>query len=485
MAEKSLKERTVTGVGWSMVDNASSYAVSFIVSVILARILSPDDYGLLGIIAVFTAICDTLINGGFSSALLRKKHVSEDDYNTVFIVNVGMSILMYSIIFFSAPLIARFFNREELLALTRVQSIGIVIGSFTIVQGTRLTKMLDFKSLTKITLIASITSGVIGIVLAILGFGVWALVVQNLCLQSLRAVFLWIFNKWSPRLKFVKHSFVELFGFGWKLMVSGLLDTVWNKMNQVVVGKFYSPASLGQYTRAGQLSAIFSCNVCNVVQRVTYPVLSDIQDEKERLVSAYRRIIKTTMFVTAICMFALGSVSDPLLYCLIGPQWHEAATYLPLICIIESLYPLHAINLNMLQIQGRSDLYLGLEVAKKIVCLAPLLTGIFVGIMPMLYVGIGAGIICYFMNAYFPGKILGYGPWEQLKDIAPSYGIASVVALSVWFLKYLPISNWIILPIQVVVGLCVLLLLCKVTKLEEYEDAKGMLLQYARKILKK
>ena len=483
--DSSLKEKTVHGVGWSAIDNMAHYVVSFVVSIVLARLLSPEDYGLLGIIAIFTAICTALINGGFGSALIRKKDATDDDYNTAFIINFGMSLLLYAIIFFCAPLIARFFERDELVSLTRVSSLGMVIGALALVQQTRLTKHIDFKTQTKITIIASVLSGVIGIIMAALGFGVWALVAQSLSSHLFKTILLWFFNKWMPKLRFSLQSFRELFGFGWKIMVSGLLDTVWKELYQVIVGKYYSPATLGQYTRAKGFSQLFSSNLTSIIQRVTYPVLSNIQDDKVRMVAAYRRIIKTTMFITAVSMFFLGAVSEPLLYCLIGPKWHEAALYLPFICVAGSLYPLHAINLNMLQVQGRSDLFLGLEIVKKIIGLAPLFVGAFVGIIPMLCVNLVTSIINYFLNSHFPGKLLGYSSWMQIKDIAPDYGIALIVALSVWFLKYLPISNWFILPIQIVVGVTVFFMLCKFTKIPEYEEIKGMLMPFVKKIRKK
>ena len=469
---ESLKDKTVKGVAWSGIDNVVQMGVTFVVSIVLARLLSPDDYGLLGLIAVFTAVCQALINGGFTTALIRKKDATDDDYNTVFISNLGMSLLLYAIIYLCSPAIANFFERQELVALTRVSSLGMIIGALALVQQTRLTKRIDFKTQTKITIIASVTSGVIGIVMALLDFGVWALVAQQLSATSLRTILLWFYNKWIPQLRFSSVSFHELFGFGWKMMVSGLLDTIWKELYQVIVGKFYSPATLGQYTRAKQFSQLFSSNLTTVVQRVTYPVLSNIQDDKERMVSAYRRIIKTTMFITSISMFFLGAISEPLLYCLIGPKWHEAATYLPLICISGSLYPLHAINLNMLQVQGRSDLFLGLEIAKKIIGLVPLAVCIFYGVMPMLYVNLIIGLICYFLNSYFPGKLLGYTSWMQLKDIAPSYGLATLITISVYFLKYLHISNWIILSLQIVIGIVMFFVLNEHLGLEEYKSIK-------------
>ena len=318
--------------------------------------------------------------------------------------------------------------------------------------------------------------------MAFMGFGVWSLVVQSLTSQGLRTILLWVANKWIPQLRFSSVSFHELFGFGWKMMMSGLLDTVWKELYQVVVGKFYSPATLGQYTRAKGFSQLFSSNLTSVIQRVTYPVLSNIQDDKERMVSAYRRIIKVTMFITAISMFFLGAISEPLLYCLIGPKWHEAATYLPLICITGSFYPLHAINLNMLQVQGRSDLFLGLEIVKKMIGILPLSVCFMYGVMPMLYVSVLTGIICYFLNSYFPGKMLGYSSWMQIKDIAPSYGVAILIALSIYFLKFLPITYWIVLPLQIIVGIAVFFLISR--NMGEYKELKGMIMPVVLKLKK-
>ena len=474
MSQQSLKDKTIKGTAWSAIDNVTQMGVSFLVSIVLARLLSPDDYGLIGIINIFTVVCTAIINGGFSSALIRKKDVTDDDYNTSFIVNLGLSLLLYALVFLASPLIADFFGREELIWLTRVSSLIMIIGALAIVQQTRLTKRIDFKTQTKITLTASITSGVIGITMAFLDFGVWALVAQMLSAQVLRTVLLWVYNHWIPSLRFNRNSFHELFGFGWKMMVSSVIDNVWQQLYQVVVGKYYSPATLGQYTRAKQFSQMFSSNLTGVIQRVTYPVLSDIQDEKERMVEAYRKIIKITMFFTLSLMFALGAISEPLLNCLIGEKWHEAATYLPLICIIGSFYPLHAINLNMLYVQGRSDVFLGLEIIKKIISIGPLLIGALVGIFPMLFTSILTSIICYFLNSYFPGKIIGYTSWMQIRDIAPSFVISTITAVVIYFFKFLPISNWVILPIQMTVGLGLFALLCKVTNNKEIKEVIGL-----------
>ena len=474
MAE-SLKDKTVKGIGWSALDNAARYGMQFVIGIVLARLLSPDDYGLLGLVGIFTVICTALVNGGFTTALIRKKDATEEDYNTVFICNLGMSLMLYVVVFLCAPLIANFFERQELIALVRVSSLGLIIGALGLVQRTRLTKRIDFKTQTKITLVSTVVSGIVGIGMAIAGFGVWALVAQQLTTQALSTILLYIYNRWLPRFRFSTESFHELFGFGWKMMVSALIDSIWKELYQVIVGKFYSPATLGQYTRARHYAKLFSSNLTTVVERVTYPVLSSIQDDKERMVSAYRRIIRTSMFITAVALFSLGAVSEPLIYCMIGPKWHEASTYLPLICITYSLYPLHAINLNMLQVQGRSDLFLGLEVIKKIITLAPLFIGAFIGIIPMLLTNMVVGIIAYFLNSHYSGRLLGYSSWMQLRDIAPSYALAIAIALSVWFLKYLPLSYWIVLPMQITVGAAVFFTLCNLFKMNEYKEIMDIL----------
>ena len=481
MAEQSLKDKTVKGVGWSAVDTFLGHGVTFLVGIVLARLLSPAEYGLIGIVLIFTTILNGVVDSGFSTALIRKKDANDEDYNTMFITNMAMSVLMYSLLWFGAPAIAHFFERPELVSLTRATGLILILQALSLTQVTILTKRIDFKTKTKASLIAAIASGIVGIEMAFTGFGVWALVGQKLSNMLLYSVCLWVLNRWWPNFSFSRESFRYMWGFGWKMMVSGLLDHTWNQLYQVVVGKCYSPATLGQYTRSREYANIFSSNFQAIIGRVTYPVLAEVQDNQERMVSAYRRIIKVTMFVTAVCMFSLGAVAEPFIYCLIGPKWHQAATFLPLICISMSMYPLHAINLSMLKVQGRSDIFLYLEIIKKIISIGPLCLGIFVDIYWMLVGSIITGIIAYFLNSYYTGKKLGYSSWMQIKDVAPSYGLAFVIALSVYFFKYLPASNWIILPIQILIGAVMFFFICNRVKLQEYQELREMALSLKRK----
>lgn len=482
MAEQSLKDKTVKGTFWSAADAFLGQGVTFIVGLVLARLLSPEEYGLIGIVLIFTTVLSSVVDSGFSTALVRKKETTNDDYNTMFITNMVISILMFVVLWLCTPLIAHFFNRPELVPVTRVMGLILIFQALSITQYTILVKRIDFKTRTKASLTAALISGVIGIGMAYMGFGVWALVGQQLSNKLLYTICLWILNKWWPQIKFCKNSFQYMWGFGWKILVSSLLNNVWNQIYQMVVGKCYSPATLGQYSRAKDYANLFSLNFTTIIQRVTYPALAEVQDDKVRMVAAYRKVIKMTMFVTAICMISIGAVAEPLIYCLIGPQWHEAATYLPLICISMSLYPLHAINLNMLQVQGRSDIFLYLEIIKKVLAIGPICLGIFVNIYWMLVGTIITGISSYFLNSFYTGKKLGYSSWAQLKDVAPSYGVAAVIAVSVYFLKLIPITPWIILPLQIVLGVIVMLVLCETLKLEEYIEIKIMAKTYSKKV---
>lgn len=474
MQQESLKNKTIKGTMWSAADAFLGQGVTFIVGLVLARLLSPDEYGLIGICLIFTTVLNGIVDSGFSNALIRKKEVTDEDYNTMFMTNMAISIVLYILLFVSAPLVSDFFHREELTALVRATGVVLFLNALSITQVTILTKKIDFKTKTKASLVSAIISGIIGIVMAFMGYGVWALVAQQLSKQLIYTISLWMLNHWWPKFTFYKDSFKYMWGFGWKLLASGILNNVWNQLYQVVIGRFYSPATLGHYTRASEYASVFSSNLTSIVQRVSYPVLSEIQDDKERMVRGYRKVIKVAMFVSAVCMISIGAVAEPLVYTLIGTKWHIAATFLPLICISMSLYPLHAINLNMLQVLGRSDIFLYLEVLKKIVGLIPLAIGTFCGVYYMLLASIVTGLIGLYLNTWYTGKALGYTYWKQLNDIAPSYFTAIIIALAVYFLKYLPLAHVVILVLQIVLGVLVGLAVSAFFKFEEYLELKSI-----------
>lgn len=485
MSGESLKNKTIKGVGWSAADALLGQGVTFIVGLVLARLLSPDEYGLIGICLIFTTVLNGIVDSGFSNALIRKKDVTDEDYNTMFTTNMAISIVLYVLLFISAPFVSDFFHRVELTALVRVTGLVLFCNALSITQVTILAKKIDFKTKTKASLVSAVVSGVMGIVMAFMGYGVWSLVAQQLSKQLLYTLCLWVLNKWWPKFTFYNDSFKYMWGFGWKLLASGILNNVWNQLYQVVIGRCYTSSTLGHYTRANECASIFSSNLTTIVQRVTFPVLSELQDDKKKLLVSYRKLIKVSMFVTVICMFALGAMAEPMIYSLIGPQWHQAATFLPFICITMSLYPLHAINLNMLQVQGRSDLFLYLEIVKKIIILIPIFIGAFVGVYWMLCASIFTGFIAFLLNSWFTGKFLNYSSWQQLKDVLPSYLIALFIGFIVYLLKFLPLSYNLIFPLQILATLIVGWIVNRIINLEEYCEIKNIVLTVIKKYGKK
>jgi len=481
----NLKNKAVSGVGWSATDALFTQGINFIVGLILANRLDPHDYGLIGYVTIFIALFNCIVNSGFSNALIRKKDVKEIDFSTTFTINMVLCLIMSLTLFLSAPLISKFFNEPELIPVTRVMSIIVIINAFSIVQKTVLTKRIDFKTQTKISLIANLTSGIIGITMAFMDYGVWALVGQQISAQLLSTILLWIFVRFFPGLKFSKESFRELFNFGWKLMASSIIDTLWKEIYQIVIGKTYHTDALGQYTRGKQFAELLSTNITTVVQRVSYPTLSAIQDNQERLKNAYKTIIKTTMLVSFVLLFGLAAIAKPLIFTLIGEKWAFAAELLPIICFIFVLYPLSAINLNMLQVEGRSDLFLKLEIIKKCIAVIPILMGIFISIKAMLWGNVVTGFIAYYLNSFYSGKFIGYSMKEQVRDILPSFLLASVMAAIVYALSWIPLANIVILILQLLMGAAIVFGFCELKGMDEYLKTKSAALQLINKYFKK
>lgn len=482
---ESLKQKTVKGVGWSFADNIANSGITFLVGLVLANILTPEEYGIMAMVTIFIAVSNSIVDSGFSNALIRKINIRSVDYNTVFYFNLIVSIFLYLILYVSAPAISVFFKEPVLVDVMRVIGWILIINALAIIPRTIFVRNINFKAQTKVSLIASVSSGVIGIGMALAGWGVWSLVGQQLSRQLLNTVFLWIFCRWRPLWEFSTQSFKELFGFGSKLLASGLIDTIYRDIYYLIIGRFYSAADLGQYTRASQFNTIFSSNLTSVVQRVSYPVLSSIQNEPERLLGAYRRVIKTTMLITFACMLGLAAVAKPLIVILIGEKWLPAVYFLQIICFSGMLYPLHAINLNILQVKGRSDLFLKLEIIKKAIAVIPVTLGIFFGIEFMLWGSVCTSFNAFFLNSYYSADLIGYPTLRQIRDVAPTFLVSLIVAGIMWGLSFLPLSYYIILPLQLIVGLVLAYLIYERIKLPEYMEIRGMALSIFRKIKNK
>lgn len=417
MAE-SLKSKTVKGVIWSSVERFSVQTVQFLVMLVIARILSPKDFGMVGMLAVFIAVAQSLIDSGFSQALIRKQDRTEADNSTVFYFNIVVSILLYVLLYAIAPWVADFYEEPQLCLLMRVLCVVVIINSFAVVQRAIYTATINFKTQAKASFIAALLSGVVGIYMAMTGYGVWALVWQQLLNAGINTLLLWVWAKWHPHLQYSWQSFRNLFVFGSKLMVSGLLDTLYHNMYVLVIGKVFSAVSLGYYTQADRFTKFPSSNITGILQRVTYPVLCTLQDDDEKLRNDYRQLLRLSAFIIFPLMCGLAGVAYPLVELILGEKWQFSATLLIPLCFSMMWYPVHSINLNLLQVKGRSDLFLRLEIIKKVIGVLVLVCVIPFGLLTMCYSTIVTSLIALIINTHYTGRLIQIGFMTQMKDLS-------------------------------------------------------------------
>lgn len=437
MPQESLKNKTVKGVVWSSVERFSVQGVQFLVMLVIARLLDPKDFGLVGMLAIFLAVAQSLIDSGFSQALIRKQNRTEVDNSTVFYFNIIVSTILYLILYAIAPWVAGFYNEPQLCGLMRVLCLIIIINSFAVVQRALYTASINFKTQAKASFIAAIISGVVGVWLAYNGYGVWTLVWQQLLNAGINTLLLWIYSNWYPRWVYSWKSFRELFAFGSKLLASGLLDTLYTNIYLLVIGKIFNAASLGYYTQADRFTKLSSSNITGILQRVTYPVLCSIQDDDERLREDYRRLLRLSAFIIFPMMCLLAGVAYPLVELLIGEKWRFAATLIIPLSFTMMWWPIHAINLNLLQVKGRSDLFLRLEIIKKIIGVTVLVLSIPFGLLFMCYAGIVTSILCLGINTYYTGKLIQVGFFMQLKDLSGTLIVSMAIYVAAYFLTLL------------------------------------------------
>lgn len=437
---QSLKHKTVKGVVWSSVERFSVQGVQFFVMLVIAKILTPADFGLVGMLAIFLAVAQSLIDSGFSQALIRKQNRTELDNSTVFYFNIVASAVLYVLLYILAPLVADFYNEPQLCLLMRVLCLVVVINSFGVVQRAIYTATIDFKTQARASFIAAFLSGGVGIYLAVDGYGVWTLVWQQLLNAGINTLLLWIFSNWRPRLLYSWQSFRELFTFGSKLLASGLLNTIYINMYILVIGKVFSAASLGYYTQADRFTKFPSSNITDILQRVTYPILCTLQDDDEKLRKDYRQLLCLSAFIVFPLMCGLAGVAYPLIELILGEKWRFTATLVMPLCFTRMWYPIHAINLNLLQVKGRSDLFLRLEIIKKVLGISVMVCSIPLGLQFMCYSSIAISIIALVINTYYTGKLINVGFLMQMRDLSATL-VLSLLMFTIVFGVTLCIDN--------------------------------------------
>lgn len=449
MSQDDLKLKTKRSLYWSFLNQFANYGIQFAIGIVMARLLSPADYGITALPAVFMAVAGIFVDGGgFGSALVRKPEITEKDLATSFYYSIVVGLFCYLSLFFASPWIAAFYNAPILKDIMKVTAIGFLIGPLNIPQTIILKRRLDFKTPTKVNITCRILSGIVGLTLAFIGYGVWALVLSSLFSSIVSLILNWWVVRWYPKTSWSKESFKYLWNYGNKMMGAQLLNTLYNNITPVIIGKFFSPALLGIYNRAQGYAALPSNNISGAISSVTFPVISKIQDDPERLERAYRKMLRTAAFIIFPLMMVLSALARPLIIVMITEKWEACILLLQIICFNKMWWPIHAMNVNLLLVKGRTDLFLRLEIIKKVLGLCILCSTLPFGIVAFCVGGVISSVICLFINTYYTGKLIKVGFWVQMKDIIPSF----TLSLCIWLLLQgacLLIDNYVI---QIIVG---------------------------------
>lgn len=461
-----IKKKTISGLIWQYAEKCGAEIIQFVVSIIIARILSPEEYGIIGIVTVFITVANVFVVSGLGQALVQQKEINEDDYSTVFFYNIAFSILLYIALFFAAPIIAGFYKSDILLPVIRVLGTTIIIGAVNNVQRSYVQKTMQFKRFFVSTLIGKIVSAIVGIVMAVNGFGVWALVGQQISMLMTDMLILWLTVKWRPRLVFSVGRMKKLFSYGWKLLCSNLIDTVYNNIYTLLIGKFYSPTDLGFYNRGKDFPRAIVINVNSTIDSVMFPVLSDVQEQKERLKSMMRRSMVTSTFLIFPAMAGLAAIAEPLTVFLLTDKWLPAVPFIQFCCFTFAFLPVTTANLQAIKALGRSDIFLKIEIIKKIIGILVLVLTLPHGLMVMMTARCFNTVLSSFINAYPNKKLLGYTYWEQVKDIAPSLVLSLIMAVAVLPITLLPIAPVLQIIVQIIIGVAVYFGLAKLFKFE-------------------
>ena len=477
MASSETKTKVLNGLFWKIMENGGSQGIQFLVSVILARMLSPEEYGIVAIITIFITIANVLVQNGFSTALIQKQNVDDADFSSVFFFNLMTSGLIYICLFIGAPWIAAFYHNEEMTAVIRVLSIILFPGGVTSIQNAYISRKLEFKGLFLATLGAALISGGVSIGMAFFGMGVWALAWQQIMYYFSLMIILFITISWRPKFIFAFERIKGMFAFGWKLLCASLIDTIFNNIHGLIMGKIYNEGVLGNYNRGDQFPKLIVNNLSAAIQSVMLPVLAASQNDLARVKSMLRRSIVTSSFLVLPMMAGMIAVADSLVLALLGEKWMSCVPYLRIMCVAYSFWPIHIANLQALNAVGRSDIFLKLEVIKKAVGLVVLLIGIQYGAITLVALKAVADFICTFINAWPNKKLLNYSIGEQWIDILPSVVVSCLMCVMVFGIQFIIPGVWLCLVVQMVAGVLIYAGLAWVFRLESFEYLRRIVLE--------
>lgn len=476
MGVSDLKRKTVKGFFWSSMESFFSQGQSIIFGIFLARMLSPHEFGLVGMITIFISIGQVFVDSGLSQSLIRKQNCTTNDYSTIFLVNIVIGLVCYFIIWLAAPFIADFYGEPELVLLTRVTAFVILIGSVTLIQQTVLVKEVDFKTITKSSVSGTFVSGVTSLLLAYFGFGVWSLVWKTIINQVIRSAIIWNHNRWWPKLYCSRRILKDHFAFGSNILLISLVAAAYRSFYYLIIGKTYSAKILGYFTNADQYSLMPSSAISSVINKVSYPVLSEMQNDNKRLKVSITKLITTVMYVSFVMMFGLAAIAKPLFIIVLGEKWLPSVAMFQALCVAYAITPMHVINHNIMKIKGKSDLFLKTEIIKYIIFTPILILGAYYGIVVLI-----AGIVLfywigYLVNGIYAKRLIGYSIIAQSKDFLPLMGIAIVPAALTYSLGVIfPWNNMLLLLAQVILYPAMVLILSRLFKIPAFFEIKEIL----------
>lgn len=477
----SLRDKAASGAIWKTIERLFSQVVRFGIEIVLARLLLPSDYGIIGILTIFIAIANTLQDCGFGTALIQKKDRTEADYSTAFYFNIFSAIVVYLILFFTAPLIADFYEIPILKDVTRVLAISVILNGLIGVQMAKLNIEFKFKLISIVSIIGQIVTGIVGIVLAYNGFGVWALVYQSLTATAVSAIIIWICAKWRPKLIFSMASFKRLFSFGGNMLGVGLINVIYNNLYTIVIGKAFNPTLVGMYNRANSYAHLPSTFVMDMAIRVNFPILASIQDDDERLLRAYKKLLRVPFYILYPILVGIIVMAKPMIVFMIGEKWLPCVPMLQLLCVGTMFAPLNAVNMNLLYVKGRADLSLKLEFIKKPLGLLFLFALIPAGIYWLVAGRAIYSIVVYAINCYYTKKILNYGVIEQFKILLPVIAYVIIMGAACYCSILFIDSNIGQLIVGTIVSIIVYIGISVLRKDESFHD----ILEILKKKLKK
>lgn len=479
--EENLKNKTIFGLMWSAVGKVGTLTINFLSNLVLARLLMPEDFGSIAMLAIFLAVSNIFIQGGLGSALIQKKNPTKADYSTVFYWNLTFAALFYALLFFTAPLVAGYYDLPPLKPLLRAQSVVLIIQSFAIVQITQLQKQMNFKALAIRNIAAAMAGTLVAIPMAFAGFGAWSLVVSAITSAIVNVILLWRMSSWRPSWEFSFASLKELFGFGGLMLLSSLTETIYTNLQGLIIGKRFSAGDLGYFSQAKKLEEIPVTGLSSIVNDVTFPAFSTLQDDTEKLLAGVRKSAKALVYVNFPMMVLLMIIAKPFITLLYGAKWEPSVPYFQILCLSGLVYTLNTLNTNVIKSLGKGSVYFVLQISKRIIGIGLIIFGIRYGVMGLLYAVASVSYISFVINAVANKKLINYGLLSQVKDFLPALAVTAVAGLAAYAFSSIDMNIYVLMCVQICIFAVVFFVLSKLLKIDGFQTYYSVIQNFIKR----